>query len=177
VENLKLTPFQPSGFATFISWLDNEELLFQIAGRYFTFPLTDDQLRNYLADGKSIAFNVLALDKIVGHAEIILLGDGRVKLDKIIIGDPSMRGKGLGGQLIEALLNYAFSGLQATGVELLVFDWNMAGIKCYEKAGFTFVEQEMPPMEVGGKRWGVKKMQIDKSQFCQHSQSDTKFPF
>jgi RimJ/RimL family protein N-acetyltransferase len=45
-----------------------------------------------------------------------------VKLDKIIIGDPSMKGKGLGGQLIEALLEYAFSEQKGTDVELLVFD-------------------------------------------------------
>jgi RimJ/RimL family protein N-acetyltransferase len=162
VKNLKLTPFQPSDFATFISWLDNEELLFQIAGKYFTFPVTDDQLQNYLADGKSIAFNVLDTErnKIIGHAEIILLGNGRVKLDKVIIGDPSMRGKGLGGQLIEELLNYAFRELGATDVELLVFDWNIAGIKCYEKAGFSFVEDEIPPMEINEKRWFVKKMHI-----------------
>ena len=51
----------------------------------------------------------------------------------------------------------------ATDVELLVFDWNIAGIKCYEKAGFTFAEQEMPPWEIGGKSWGVKKMEINRS--------------
>ena len=92
---IKLTPFRPSDFATFISWLDNEELLFQIAGKYFTFPLTNDQLQNYLDDEKSIAFNVVDLE-----------------LDKIIIGDPSMRGKRLGGQLIEALKQHAFSELK-----------------------------------------------------------------
>jgi len=118
VKNLKLTPFQPSDFATFISWLDNEELLFQIAGKYFTFPVTEDHLQNYLADEKSIAFNVLDMkrNKIIGHAEIILLGNGLIKLDKVIIGDLSMRGKGLGGQLIEELLKYAFCELQATNV-------------------------------------------------------------
>jgi RimJ/RimL family protein N-acetyltransferase len=167
MNNLQLTPFQPSDFATFISWLDNEELLFQIAGKYFTFPVTPDQLHNYLADTKSIGFNVLETEhnKIIGHGEIILLGNSRVKLDKIIIGDPLMRGKGLGGQLIEALLIYAFSELNATVVELLVFDWNIAGIKCYEKVGFTFVEHGMPPMEIGGKKWFVKKMQINKRSF------------
>jgi RimJ/RimL family protein N-acetyltransferase len=118
VKNLKLTPFQPSDFATFISWLDNEELLFQIAGKYLTFPVTEDHLQNYLADEKSIAFNVLDMkrNKIIGHAEIILLGNGLIKLDKVIIGDLSMRGKGLGGQLIEELLKYAFCELQATNV-------------------------------------------------------------
>jgi RimJ/RimL family protein N-acetyltransferase len=167
VKNLNLTPFQPADFGRFISWLDNQELLFQIAGTYFTFPVTEDQLHNYLADGKSIAFNVVdpEPDTIIGHAEIILLGNSRVKLDKVIIGDPSMRGKGLGGQLIEALLAYAFGELQATDVELLVFDWNMAGIKCYEKAGFTFAAHEMPPFEIGGKSWGVKKMEINSSKF------------
>jgi hypothetical protein len=75
-EMIKLTPFQPSDFAAFISWLENEELLFQIAGKYFTFPLTHDQLQNYLADEKSISFNVrdTVQNKIVGHPEIIYWG-------------------------------------------------------------------------------------------------------
>jgi len=34
------------------------------------------------------------------------------------------------------LLAYAFENRNAEIVELNVFDWNIAGIKCYEKCGF-----------------------------------------
>jgi RimJ/RimL family protein N-acetyltransferase len=35
------------------------------------------------------------------------------------------------------LLDYSFRELDMNEVELNVYDWNIAGIKCYEKVGFV----------------------------------------
>jgi RimJ/RimL family protein N-acetyltransferase len=163
---IKLTSFHPSDFDTFISWINTEELLVTIAGRYFTYPLTSAQLERYLEDEKSISFSVIdtAQNKIIGHSEIILNDDNICKLYKVIVGDTSNRGKGIGGMLINELLKYSFEKLNAHEVELNVYDWNIAGIKCYEKAGFIFTEK-LQSTEINGKIWIAKNMTINKERW------------
>jgi len=51
-----------------------------------------------------------------------------------LIGDISNRGKGIGQQVIDELLKFSFGKIGVREVELNVYDWNIAGIKCYEKA-------------------------------------------
>lgn len=163
---IKLTPFEPSDFDKLISWVDNEELLITIAGTYFTYPLTTVQLQNYVDDSNSLSFNILDIsqNKTIGHAEIIL-NDDNCKLDKILIGDKSNRGKGIGELVINELLAYSFEILKAKEVELYVYDWNIAGIKCYEKAGFTFNEQKTLSTPVKDATWIAKNMRIDKDKW------------
>ena len=84
---IKLETFTEDDFETFIEWIDSKELLIQIAGTVFTYPLTHDQLRPYLGNQNSLRFNVLndSENKVIGHAQICLLDNGLCKLDKIII--------------------------------------------------------------------------------------------
>lgn len=164
---IKLSPFEPSDFNKFISWIDSEELLITFAGTYFTYPLNTSQLQNYLDDKNSFSFNIVDIiqNKTIGHAEIILMGDGLCKLGKVLVGDISDRGKGIGGLIINELLEHSFEKLNAKEVELNVFDWNIAGIKCYKKAGFMFNEQKIYSMQVNGATWIAKNMRIDKEQW------------
>ncbi|GAA0534497.1 GNAT family N-acetyltransferase [Chitinophaga japonensis] len=166
---IQLSPFRPADFDLFISWIDSEELLIQIAGSYFSYPLTAPQLQRYLEDNASTAFNVIemAQQKNIGHAEIIATGEGAYKLDKVIVGDEANRGKGIGGRIINALLAYAFETLQAREVELNVFDWNIAGIKCYERAGFTVNEAKTQSFRVKDQTWIAKNMTINRDQWLQ----------
>jgi RimJ/RimL family protein N-acetyltransferase len=162
---IRLEPFRPPDFDLFISWIDSREILLQIAGAYFSYPLTSDQLQNYLDDKKSLAFKVIeeSSEQVIGHAEIILQGPGICKLDKVIIGDKEKRGMGIGQQLISKLLEYCFFLFHADVVELLVYDWNVSAIKSYEKAGFSIAENNAMQMEVGGVVWKVLKMKIEKA--------------
>jgi RimJ/RimL family protein N-acetyltransferase len=164
---IKLTPFEPSDFDKLISWVDSEEILITIAGTYFTYPLTTAQLQNYKDDSSSLSYNIVDItqNQTIGHAEIILIDNGTCKLDKILIGDKSNRGKGIGEFVINVLLKYSFEQLNAKEVELNVYDWNMAGIKCYEKAGFTFTEREIQSTLPNGTTWFAKNMSIDKEKW------------
>ena len=161
---IRLEPFRPSDFDLFISWIDSRELLLQIAGPYFSYPLTAIQLHQYLDDIKSLAFQVIeeSSGKAIGHAEIILQGHQVCKLDKVLIGDKENRGKGMGQHLIARLLDYCFLLLDAETVELLVYDWNVSAIKTYEKAGFAIVDNDHMRMEIDGVVWKVFKMTIKK---------------
>jgi len=159
---IQLEPFTESDFETLISWVDTPELLLTIAGTVFTYPLTAVQLRAYLADSKSHSFNIvdLSIKKVIGHAEIVSMEKGTFKIDKLIIGDKSIRGKGIGQTVINKLLDYSFSTLKAATIELNVFDWNLAAISCYEKCGFVVNPNKQSTFEQGDERWIALNMTV-----------------
>lgn len=161
---IKLESFSPADFDDLIAWTDSEELLITIAGRDLSYPLDATQLRAYLNDPKSHSFRVVdtSTGASIGHAEIRLMGDGVCKLDKVLIGDKSDRGQGIGLQVIRALTDYSFENLGAKLVELNVFEWNTAGIKCYTKAGFRFNPDKRQIMRVAGNDWIVLNMIINR---------------
>jgi len=163
---ITLTPFQEKDFQRLIRWIDNPELLITIAGNVWSYPLTVAQLQRYLDDAKSYSFNIVETpqDIVVGHAEIILAGDGTCKIDKLLV-DPSHRGKGLCPQVINKLLTYAFDKLPVHTVELNVFDWNTAGIRCYERSGFFFNQEKTQLFPSGDKTWTAINMSITKNRF------------
>ncbi|GAA0190515.1 GNAT family protein [Fulvivirga kasyanovii] len=162
---IKLVPFGPEDFTRLISWIDSKKLLITIAGDFFTFPLTVDQLRNYLEEENSYAFNIADNDTIMGHAEIILSAEGTYKIDKLIIGEASNRGKGIGQQVINRLLNYCFTILNAEVVELNVFGWNIGGIRCYEKCGFTLNRNKKTTFAYDTEKWTALNMTINKDEW------------
>ena len=164
---IALTPFQQKDFDRLIRWIENPELLITIAGNVWSYPLTIVQLQLYLDDPKSHSFNIIETpqDIVVGHAEIILANDGTCKIDKLLV-DPSQRGKGLCPQVINKLLTYAFDKLLAPTVELNVFDWNTAGIRCYERSGFSFNPEKTQLFPLGDKTWTAMNMSITKERFC-----------
>lgn len=169
---IKLVPFQQSDFDTLISWIDSKELLVQIAGNVFSYPLTIAQLQRYSDDKKSLSFNIVDVskNKVIGHAEIYLSDDASCKLDKILIGDKSMRGKGFGQHVINELLEYSFMKLGVKKVELNVYDWNIAGIRCYEKAGFAVNKDKKNSTQVDGNEWVAINMTIDKDIWVEQKQ-------
>jgi len=161
---IRLEPFSEKDFDLLISWVDSKELLLTIAGNVLSYPLTREQLQQYLDDPKSISFTIVdtELNKPIGHAELIPGNDGTVKIDKLLIGDPSGRGKGTGQQVINALLDHSFDKLNVHIVELNVFDWNIAGIKCYEKCGFVANHGKQQQFQVGEETWTAFNMTVNR---------------
>jgi RimJ/RimL family protein N-acetyltransferase len=78
----------------------------------------------------------------------------------LLIGNKSNRGKGIGQAVIKELLQYSFETLDANMVELNVYDWNMVGIKCYEKSGFTINHGKTQSTQVDDKNWTALNMTI-----------------
>jgi RimJ/RimL family protein N-acetyltransferase len=164
---IQLTAFSPADFDRFISWVDSEALLITIAGTVFSYPLTAEQLETYLADENSHAFNIMDVNegRIIGHAELIVQQQNTCKIDKLIIGDTSNRGKGRGQEVIHKLLEYAFVNLGANTVDLNVFDWNTAGIRCYEKCGFVMNPAKQALFKSGNDTWTALNMAIDQDRW------------
>ncbi len=54
----------------------------------------------------------------------------------LMIGDADARGKGYGTEVAQLMLDYAFTALGLNNVMLTVSEYNLAGRRAYEKAGF-----------------------------------------
>jgi RimJ/RimL family protein N-acetyltransferase len=52
--------------------------------------------------------------------------------------------------------------LNASTVELNVFDWNTSAIRCYEKTGFKINSEKSATFKVGDKEWLALNMQVNK---------------
>ena len=165
---IRLDSFSKKDYADFISWIDSEETLMQVAGPSFRFPLTEEQLDLSELDVNRISFTVAdaGTGASIGHGELYVSEDS-AKLGRIIIGNEQHRGKGLGQEIVVQLLRYAFTKLNKPLAELNVFDWNTSAIKCYEKVGFTINSNKILERKIKDTTWIAINMVIDRETFEQ----------
>lgn len=133
-----LAPFHTSHVATLCSWIKSEEELVLFAGpSVFRYPLTEEQFAGYLNKPGRRVYAALDnyTDALLGMGEIVAVSENTVRLCRILVGT-GFRGRGIGQQLTLALLQQAFSDPQIQRVELNVYDFNQAAIRCYERCGF-----------------------------------------
>jgi RimJ/RimL family protein N-acetyltransferase len=163
---IKLEPFTKSDFTRLISWIDNLEELVQFAGPNFSFPLTTEQLEKYLSDENSFAFKIIETgsNKTIGHCEIYK-SESSAKLCRILIGEKIFRGRGLGAEIVNQLLEKSFMQFNYSLAELNVYDWNIGAIKCYEKSGFKINTDKTKIIIVDGKPWTSLNMIITKAEW------------
>ena len=83
----------------------------------------------------------------------------------IVIGEPDCRGKGYGTEATRLMLDFAFIALGLNNVMLMVFEYNPAGIKAYEKAGFKEIGRRRKSRMMGGKLWDDIYMDCLSSEF------------
>jgi RimJ/RimL family protein N-acetyltransferase len=71
----------------------------------------------------------------------------------IIIGESGQRGKGYGTETARLILDYAFTARGLHSVMLWVHEYNLAGKRAYEKAGFRVSGRRRECSYLGGKMW------------------------
>lgn len=77
----------------------------------------------------------------------------------IVIGEAEARGKGYGTEATTLVLDHAFLALGLGNVILRVSEYNRAGIRAYEKAGFKMIGRRRKSKLMGGKRWDTFYME------------------
>lgn len=159
---LYLEPFSLDDFEPLNRWIRTEQELVQFSGSIFTFPLTLDQVNDYLGDPKRTVFRVALCPSgpIIGMAELYNLSEDTDKIARVLIGDPSVRGQGLGAMLIQHLVDYAFHQHHKPFVVLNVYDWNVSAIRCYTKVGFQPTQRAPKISRVQGQIWNAIEMRL-----------------
>lgn len=166
---IQLRYFEESEIRQLMDWIDSPAFLLQWAGSAFQYPLTEAQLESYIENANREGADVFiykVIDqetgKVIGHISL-----GRIdrkhrsaRIGKVLVGDRSVRGKGIGGQMIAEALKIAFDELKMHRVSLGVFDFNTGAIICYEKAGFV-KEGLLRECRINGEEyWSMWEMSI-----------------
>ena len=161
---IHLEPFRKEDYATLISQIPDAAMLMQFAGPLFTFPLTAEQLDEAAANKDRFPFKVIdtASGNTIGHGELFRK-ERTAHLGRIFVFDAAQRGKGIGRQIIQQLLEFAFAHLDRTIASLNVYDWNTGAIKCYEKLGFTFLPEKKSVQEINGVAWVSLHMTLEQA--------------
>ena len=73
----------------------------------------------------------------------------------VLIGEAERRGRGYGTETARLVLDYAFTALGLHNIMLTVYEFNLAGRRAYEKAGFREVGRRRQSHWMGGRFWDV----------------------
>lgn len=83
----------------------------------------------------------------------------------LMIGEPSQRGKGYGTEATRLVLDFGFTVLGLNSVMLTVFEYNLAGKRTYDKAGFKEFGRRRQSVWMGGRFWDEIYMDCLASEF------------
>ena len=83
----------------------------------------------------------------------------------IMIGEPAMRGRGLGTEAVELIVDYGFNALNLHSIWLTTYEFNAAGRKAYARAGFTEVGRRRQCRFHAGRFWDEIHMDILAEEF------------
>ena len=135
-------------------------------------PVTAEKERDWYED-RSKAENDLmftiyerATLRPIGHTDLFHV-DYRNRTAEwgILIGEADARGKGYGTETARLMLDYAFTALGLHNVMLTVFEFNAAGIRAYEKAGFKPIGRRRECRVMGGEVYDEVYMDCLASEF------------
>ena len=178
--SISLRQFTRDDFPRLIAWVDESgaEFFVQWAGTAFEFPLDEAQLEAHLAEAEGpeasrrlFAAADDASGEVVGHVELSRLdrANRSATISRLLVGEPSSRGKGTGAQIVSCLLDTAFGEMQLDRVDLYVLEFSLAAIRLYEGLGFKTEGHVVEARRAGGKYWNAYYMTMLKEQWLGRS--------
>ncbi|ETZ23254.1 GNAT family N-acetyltransferase [Pedobacter sp. V48] len=155
-----LKPYKSSDFKLLENWVIDAALLLQFSGTDFSYPLTEHQIQDYRKTYPDRHFYIgYTLEKLpFAFGEIIPQESGYPRLARILVGEPSLRGQGLGRYFIKLLLEESQRLYKTNTVELFTWEKNYAAIRCYESVGFKFLTEKSKTMIHKGINYDIHKM-------------------
>lgn len=166
---IELAYFDRSDMEQLISWIPSASFTLQWAGPTFHYPLTVSQLENYLhhankKDSDTFIFKVIDKDtkQVIGHISLGKVDrvNKSARIGKVLVGSSQYRGKGIGAEMVKAVLAIAFDELKLHKVTLGVFDFNISAIQCYKKVGFVQEGLLRDARKNGDEYWNLIEMGI-----------------
>jgi RimJ/RimL family protein N-acetyltransferase len=167
-EKVSLGPLRRELIPLYQQWFNNFELL-RTLDRHLK-PVSLDQVERWFEMratpaqiGAVVVFTIYENDtwRPLGNTALdnINMRDRTAEFG-IFIGETNLQGKGYGSEATSLMLDYAFTGLGLQNVMLRVWEYNMAGIRVYEKAGFREFGRRTRAHMMNGRWWDDIYMQI-----------------
>ncbi len=169
-EKVALGPLVRGLIPRYQAWINNVETLKYLAA--VNRPLTLDEETAWYDDlskqSDIVSFTIYALPDYlpVGIVTLLHIDFGNRRCDLgIMIGEVDMRGKGLGTESVRLAVDYAFHVLNLHSVMLETYEFNLAGIKAYTRAGFREIGRRREARYHAERYWDVVMMDVLVSEF------------
>jgi RimJ/RimL family protein N-acetyltransferase len=96
----------------------------------------------------------------------------------IFIGELENRGKGYGTEVTRLIPRYAFTTLGLRNVALRVYEYNLAGLRAYEKAGFRTIGRQRQCHWLANRFWDAIHMECLADEYLQSNRitTDDRYP-
>ena len=142
-KNITLRPLQESDFDKYFKWHSDKEIRFQTL--MHPYPVTEklekDWLEKVMSDfsNKRYVFSIIHnTDKnLIGYFQLTEVNFiNRNASLGIVIGEKEYQGKGLGEEIMQLGINYAFKSLNINKIRLSVISDNQRALSLYKKLGF-----------------------------------------
>lgn len=165
---IRLRPFKSIDIEKLLPWLADERIFTMWNSAGFLYPLTKEQIEKKLKEVESHSdeWVMAALDEageFVGHFYM-----RRADFQKnsvhlaLIVVDENKRGQGLGRQMVEKAVEYAFSILGVDKVTLGVYECNPRAYACYQKVGFKEEAFTLDAVQFQGESWNRHEMAMER---------------
>jgi RimJ/RimL family protein N-acetyltransferase len=164
-----LRAFTRDDIPRLIGWVNHggPDFFVRWAGTAFDYPLTEAQLEAHLAEaeGPDATRRVFAAvdragGEVVGHAELSRVDrkNRSASISRLLVGDPEARGKGVGRQIVAAVLDVAFGELSLHRVDLYVLEFHVTALSMYKALGFKTEGHLVEARRAGDRYWNAYYM-------------------
>ncbi|MFN3653377.1 MAG: GNAT family N-acetyltransferase [Armatimonadota bacterium] len=166
---LELQPFTADRAEILIRWAVSEAFLLQWVGTTFRYPLTREQIEEHLEAARGEAPTILPFAVVdteagamVGYLELCDLNQVHrsATIGRVIVGEPAYQGRGVATWMVREVTRRGFEELGLHRIALVVFDFNHAAIRCYERVGFRKEGHLRDARRSGDEYWSLYTMAL-----------------
>jgi RimJ/RimL family protein N-acetyltransferase len=174
--DITLREFTRDDIPQLIGWVNpgGPDFFVRWAGTAFDYPLTEAQLEAHLADAageeperRVFAAVDAATGQVVGHAELSRIDrqNRSATISRLLVGEPSARGKGAGREIVSRVLDIAFGEMSLHRVDLYVLEFHVAALSMYKALGFKTEGHLVEARRAGDRYWNAYYMAMLEEQW------------
>lgn len=163
---MRLRPFIAcSDFDVIKNWILDERTHAMWCANLIAYPIEKENFASVMEEaatrfGDSPYVATTDDGNIVGFFCFSVNLDSNEGMLKFVMVDPEQRGKGLGKEMLQLAVEYAFNITKADAVHLNVFPENTRAKKCYESVGFVERHTDLNAFSFKDESWGRCNMII-----------------
>jgi RimJ/RimL family protein N-acetyltransferase len=177
--DITLREFTKGDIARLADWVNSggPDFFVRWAGTAFEYPLTEAQLEAHLAEAEGpeatrriFAAVDSATGEVVGHAELSRVDrkNRSATISRLLVGELSARGKGLGREIVSAVLDVAFGEMSLHRVDLYVLEFHVSALSMYKALGFKTEGHLVEARRAGDTYWNAYYMAMLDEEWLGH---------
>lgn len=152
---------EQTDFTYIAQWIRDDKTHALWCANLLSYPLSEGELRQYLQEHENDREYVYAdeNDHPVGFFIYTVNKQDKSGFVRFIMVDNTVRGKGYGTAMLRELQQFAYEKTGVSSLKLIVFDVNITARTCYEKAGFTVIENLPDTFSYRDETWRRRMME------------------